>query len=190
MKKKCDITRDKILDMAELIVLNEGAMGLSFNNVAKKSKVSKGGVMHHFRSKEKLLIALVDRHIKRIFADRDKIRKKYPAGLIGDIQAYLIASTKSVYQEHPLNSAILAASVTSNNKKLLEPIKAFHESLVERMKTEHSDWIELFSLRMVIQGMWYMNMFQILPLKKAEFQMVVDHVMSSLDELQKRSLNS
>ncbi|MGY1617459.1 TetR/AcrR family transcriptional regulator [Geodermatophilus sp. SYSU D00691] len=52
-------TRRALLDAAARAVLVHGA-GVSLDAVAREAGVSKGGLMHHFRSKDELLGALAD----------------------------------------------------------------------------------------------------------------------------------
>lgn len=52
-------TRRVLLDAAARSVTVHGA-GVSLDVVAREAGVSKGGLMHHFRSKDDLLVALVD----------------------------------------------------------------------------------------------------------------------------------
>ena len=52
-------TRRALLDAAARSVLVHGA-GVSLDTVAREAGVSKGGLMHHFRSKDELLAALAD----------------------------------------------------------------------------------------------------------------------------------
>ena len=52
-------TRRALLDAAARSVVVHGA-GVSLDGVAREAGVSKGGLMHHFRSKDELMAALAD----------------------------------------------------------------------------------------------------------------------------------
>jgi AcrR family transcriptional regulator len=52
-------TRRALLDAAARSVIVHGA-GVSLDGVAREAGVSKGGLMHHFRSKDELMSALAD----------------------------------------------------------------------------------------------------------------------------------
>ena len=52
-------TRRALLDAAARTVVVHGA-GVSLDVVAREAGVSKGGLMHHFRSKDELMTALAD----------------------------------------------------------------------------------------------------------------------------------
>lgn len=50
-----------LLDAAEAVALREGVAKLTFDAVAAEAGMSKGGVLHHFASKEQLIEAMVRR---------------------------------------------------------------------------------------------------------------------------------
>ena len=52
-------TRRAVLDAAARAVVHHGA-AVSLDGVAREAGVSKGGLMHHFRSKDELMAALAD----------------------------------------------------------------------------------------------------------------------------------
>lgn len=66
MSDKSDSSR-AILILAALHVLeHEGARALTLDKVAQKAEVSKGGLTHHFKSKQDLLLGVIDHTIHTI----------------------------------------------------------------------------------------------------------------------------
>ncbi|MCO6388493.1 TetR/AcrR family transcriptional regulator [Aliihoeflea sp. 40Bstr573] len=65
MGRKRTIDRDAILDAAEAIVGDAGAGQLTFDQVAARAGVSKGGVLYCFPSKSALIAAMMERDLKR-----------------------------------------------------------------------------------------------------------------------------
>ncbi len=61
--------KDDILDAAEAVVVDKGAVHLTLDAVTERAGISKGGLRYHFDSKEALLMALVERQVKRYEAD-------------------------------------------------------------------------------------------------------------------------
>lgn len=61
MGRKPTITREGLLEIAERIVRNEGAAGLTIDALAKAAGISKGGVQYSFSSKDDLVRALIER---------------------------------------------------------------------------------------------------------------------------------
>lgn len=61
-------TREKLIDAALAVLKDKGAQHLTLDIVAKQAGVSKGGLLHHFPSKDMLIIATA-RHLYNRFAD-------------------------------------------------------------------------------------------------------------------------
>ena len=63
-----DSPPERLLDAAERLVSEVGAGHLTLEAVARAAGVSKGGLLYHFPSKEALLQAMIDRHLRDIGA--------------------------------------------------------------------------------------------------------------------------
>jgi len=72
VSRHSDNAREKIIDVAEQVVIENGARHLSFDAVAAKSGISRGGLLHHFSGKETLLKAMLDRRVKRATQNREQ----------------------------------------------------------------------------------------------------------------------
>lgn len=66
-------TRERILDAAEQLVLEQGLAGTSVDEILTASGTSKGSFFHHFPSKNDLARALVERYAARDVAFLDEI---------------------------------------------------------------------------------------------------------------------
>src|SRR5262250_259039 len=61
MPKDGDVTRSKLLDAAQELILHSGFGGTSVDKVIEKAGVTKGTFFYHFESKAELAKALIDR---------------------------------------------------------------------------------------------------------------------------------
>lgn len=61
MTNRSNVTKQKLLDAATDIIMNQGVHQLTLDEVAKTAGVSKGGLLYHYASKEALLTAMVER---------------------------------------------------------------------------------------------------------------------------------
>jgi AcrR family transcriptional regulator len=66
-----DLRRQKIIDAAITVLLEKGVAGSRMNDFVDASGLSKGGVYHHFDSKEELLIGVLSSFIDRIVGSID-----------------------------------------------------------------------------------------------------------------------
>lgn len=64
--------REQLLQSAASLVLERGAASLTFGALCEAAQISRGGVLHYFRSKSSLLKALVDYLVTRLEADVDQ----------------------------------------------------------------------------------------------------------------------
>src|SRR5437764_4553603 len=60
MTRNAEETRTRLLDAAGRVVVDQGVDALTLDAVAHGAGVSKGGLLHHFASKEALLGALIE----------------------------------------------------------------------------------------------------------------------------------
>lgn len=66
MRKDGAMTRERILDAAQDLVLDRGYVGMTVEHVLDRVGITKGAFFHHFKTKDDLAKALLQR-----FADRD-----------------------------------------------------------------------------------------------------------------------
>ncbi len=59
---------DRILQAAHKILTTSGPSALSFDRVAQEASLSKGGVLHHFRTRKALVAAMVAATLERLDA--------------------------------------------------------------------------------------------------------------------------
>lgn len=105
MGRKRTIDRNRILDAAEAIVAELGSGRLTFDAVARRAGVSKGGVLYCFPSKQELTAAMAERDLKRFDADVATHREAFAGEAEADILAHLTATRHE--------SAALAAKAAS-----------------------------------------------------------------------------
>lgn len=68
MAKRGDDRREKILAVAESIILKRGFAATSIDDILQSAHITKGGFFYHFPGKSDLAIALVERYLE---ADED-----------------------------------------------------------------------------------------------------------------------
>jgi AcrR family transcriptional regulator len=72
--------RERILDAAESVVIEQGVTGMTLDAVAARAKVSKGGLLYHFPSKDDVVRGLVTRVAAIVEPRFDAELAKEPAG--------------------------------------------------------------------------------------------------------------
>lgn len=117
-----------ILDAAEDLIRRSGARALTIDAVAAEAGLSKGGVLHHYASKDALIRALVARKLRRM---KDGIAAHEAALAPGPAAPprAMVAHARQVYgEEEGFPRALLLAS--AENPEALADYRAF---LAERL---------------------------------------------------------
>lgn len=95
---------DRILDAAARLLLRYGHDRTTINDIAREAGIAKGSVYAHWRSRDRLFLALLRREQATLVAQiRDRLRA---AGRPADLELLLAESVRA-YQRSPLVTAIL-----------------------------------------------------------------------------------
>jgi len=153
-------TRLHILTVASQIIQRDGVAHLTIDAVAREAKLSKGGVLYHFPSKEALVTGMIMEHIECFTHDlTSNIAEEEGSGRW--LRAYLRASDDTVHKEPDPVVCLIAAIAT--NPALLAPLQqhfalwqeqAVHDGLPPALAT---------ILRLAIDGLWFADLFQLAP---------------------------
>jgi AcrR family transcriptional regulator len=112
---------DIIVDAAEAVVVEAGAVHMTLGAVAAKAGISKGGLLHHFPSKEALLEAMINRLIKTREESRKKIRGELPESPTRELKAHMLAALLRDKKYDRVGAPLLAP--LAHNPKLAEPVR-------------------------------------------------------------------
>ncbi|EIE98225.1 TetR/AcrR family transcriptional regulator [Saccharomonospora glauca] len=98
-------SRELVLDAYESLLIEQGPTAVTLDAVAARAKVSKGGLLYHFGSKEALLDGLLDRVLRLTAADIECARTA-PEGAV---RYYLLSSVSDASMDNPAHRATMAA---------------------------------------------------------------------------------
>lgn len=93
--RQAEATKEAILQSVARIVCEEGAGALTIDEVARSAAVSKGGVLHHFPSKEALLLAAFAHDLDSFEDEVARLQQEDPASPGAYTRAYLRACVES-----------------------------------------------------------------------------------------------
>jgi AcrR family transcriptional regulator len=181
-------TRNAILDAAEEIVARMGVGNLTFDEIAREAGVSKGGVLYHFRSKEALTAAMIERFIERFdtavvdaaASDREatgRVARAYVRATVGEPPL-----TGELFDR--ANGAITAAM--ANFPESLEPVR--QQSARSQASIGADDTLDpVFAtiIRLAIDGMWLAENFNLMRFDRSLKAAVADRLIAwtHLEEL-------
>ena len=150
------LARQKIMDASRQIIMERGAGCLTFDEIAKVSGVTRGGITYHFPAKQELLKALVDEDLEQWGTIEDELR---PTGC-DECTADLLSVIRSYTHKHPDRRRFVAGllGAATLDPSVLEPV---HDYELQRM--EDIDWtdavVKQHLLRMAAIGIFWSGLF-------------------------------
>jgi AcrR family transcriptional regulator len=107
-KKPKEIRIEQILDAALDEFLAKGFDGATMESVARRAGLTKGGIYHHFRSKDEILVAVNHQFQKQVELFQDAARNQPNAfhGLQGFIRDYI-----GFWADHPRETMFIFLSM-------------------------------------------------------------------------------
>jgi AcrR family transcriptional regulator len=126
---------DRLLDAAEAVVARQGIANLTLDGVAAEAGMSKGGLLHHFPSKDRLVEALVTRCAESWRASYLDAYERAPEGPGRMARALLghCLSDAQGWTEQVRRSASAVFAALAQNPSLIEPMRAVHGDLHRRI---------------------------------------------------------
>lgn len=163
--EKASPVRDKILDAAEMHILDHGANSLTLEAVAKGAEVSKGGLLYHFPSKDDLIRGLVKRIHEQWMTslqaarDKEKDGKGYMAHvLFRDAFDPEIPWDSPEWKRHQRLVAALAAAV-AHNPHLMECCRENYQSFLKAFATDALPLGHSLIMMSVYDAIWWSSVF-------------------------------
>lgn len=160
--------RESLLDAAEAIVSEQGVAELTLEGVAARAGVTKGGLIYHFKTKEVLLHALVERMIEKI-----ETRYRKDAASRGEsLEALLLAMIDDTFatgeEEKTLWANLLAA--VSSYPKQLAPVQRMYERLTLDLTRSHTHAGLALMVACAMDGMVLLELLNLKQFSEAEHQ--------------------
>lgn len=159
-------TRDRLLDAATLVVVEQGAAALTLEAVAARAGVSKGGLLYHFPGKAQLAAALVERAVERADAALDRAAAGGGPGAF--TRAYLAVTLGEPgvgSAPDPLSTALLGA--LNLDPTLLDPLRAAYARWQAQLERDGIPPADATLVRLVVDGWWMSLVLGLPPLPDA-----------------------
>lgn len=131
-------TRDSLLDAAEEVALRDGLAALTLDAVAREAGASKGGLLHHFKGKHDLLLAMVARIAHGWSSDVRASIDAQPPGPHRTARAMLascIDDPEAWGEACERTSAVLMAAM-AHDRRLVQPVREAYAHVLEMIHKE------------------------------------------------------
>jgi AcrR family transcriptional regulator len=185
MKRVDTLVRDGLLDAAEAVVARQGFANLTLDAVAAEAGMSKGGLLHHFRTKDLLIEALVTRAAQNWRACWMGSYENAPEGpgrmTRGLLNHCLSDAQTWTEQLRRSSSAVFAA--LAQNPSLIEPMRAAYSDLHRRIADDGLPPGVGEAVVTAIDGLWLYWVLGLVPVD----QDLMRRLRSALEEMLARS---
>lgn len=179
---------DALLDAAEAVVGRQGIASLTLDAVAAEVGMSKGGVLHHFPTKDRLVEAMVVRSAE---AWRTQFTRAYelmppgPGRMARALFHHCLSDAKGWTRELQRSSSACFAAL-AQNPKLIAPMRDVYSDLHERLAHDGLPPGVGEAVGAAINGLWLYWVLGLVPVNQA----LVVKVRAALEDALAHSLDS
>lgn len=131
-------TRDAAIRAALTIIMRDGPTRLTIDAIARESGISKGGILHQFRTKEAVLKALMEYQIEQGDTFFSDYLARIPPSHKEPVLEAQIATLRAA-ATHPKSTTFAIASALAENPELIAAVREDEARRVEVMKKEAGD---------------------------------------------------
>lgn len=146
-----------MLDAAEEVILRDGIASFTLDAVAAEAGVSKGGLLHHYPTKDRLIETLVSRQIQRWAnecEDAIAAESEAPGRVARAMMQMCLASPAKWSEQSRRSSAVLIAAI-ANNRELIRPMRESHRRMLERLRDDGLPPGASEAVVLAIHGLWF-----------------------------------
>lgn len=155
------ISVDHLLDAAQKVVLQGGASSITLDAVAAEAGVSKGGLLHHFPTKEKLIEAMVIRIVAEWRQDVLQAIEAQPHGPGRVARAFLAMSFEECadFADCVQRSTVVLLTALTANPDLVQPLRDVYRELEELVANDGLKPGCGEAVLSAIDGLWFAKIF-------------------------------
>jgi len=153
-------TPDLILTAAERVVLRDGVMRLTLEAVAREAKLSKGGLLYHFATKEALIQAMLARLIHycereiEVHRQRDpkpgRWTRAYVRRKLAPVLPY--PGEADFPRSKEMGAGLIVAATTTPG--LLDPLRERFQAWQQSIEQDGIDTARATVVRLAVDGLW------------------------------------
>jgi AcrR family transcriptional regulator len=156
------IDLDRLLDAAEAVVLRLGVTGLTLDAVAAQAGVSKGGLLYHFPSKERLIAAMVGRIASLWRNDFRAAIESVPPGP-GRVPRGCLNTCfecdPSQWSDCIRRASVVLLAALTANPELVQPMRAAHAEIDDLVRHDGLKEGYAETVLAAVDGLWFSRVF-------------------------------
>ncbi len=164
---------DRILDAAEAVVVRQGIANLTLDAVASDAKISKGGLLHHFPSKDKLIEGMVVRcaeNWRECIVGSFESSRPGPGRMCRALLQHLSDADSWSEQCQRSSSAVFAA--LAQNPDLIQPMRAAYAELQKRLADDGLAPGVAETVAAAMDGLWLYRVLGLTRVDRRQMELV------------------
>ncbi|PZP69820.1 TetR/AcrR family transcriptional regulator [Methylorubrum populi] len=174
MGRPRSIDRDRVLDIAERIVRDDGATVLTFDAVCKAAGITKGGLQYCFGSKDDLLAAIAERWMRGF--DAEVARHTPPdATNLERASAYVRASARVDEASQTKMAGMLVSLLQSPEH--MEKARGWYAAWLERIDPGTEAGRRVRTAFLAAEGAFFLRGLGLIDLDQAGWDDVFDDIL-------------
>ncbi|WP_179106478.1 TetR/AcrR family transcriptional regulator [Terribacillus halophilus] len=147
-------TKEKILDATAELILEEGVSNVTLAKIAKKTAISKGGLLYHYHTKEALFQELNFAAIREFEEAMARHLAEQPNGKGAFTRAYALATLEDIKREGTPRSTALI-SIFSDYPEIMAVWQEGYTRWQQRFEQDGLTWEAAATIRFVCDGLWF-----------------------------------
>ncbi len=173
-----DATRKSVLAAAADLVVTEGVAKLTLDAVAERALLSKGGILHHFATKDSLIAAMIEDVVARFEEDltRHMQGENGPGSFARAFLRACLDPDGALTRTLRVSAGILAA--VAINSQLLAPLRRRYDEWRQRLEDDGIDPAIAALVRSAADGIWLGNVLELgvasMALRKRVFAKLIE----------------
>jgi len=179
MKKKKNC-KDLILDAAENVVVESGAVHMTLDAVCARAGVSKGGLLYHFPNKEALFDAMISRLVEKFESARAKESEKMKDDPHRDIKAHIITFLNRDNRMNRICAAFVAAA--AHNPKLVAAARRSYKKAYTQFTGSGLCKERAAVIALAVDGLWLTKILGITSFEGKEQKAIINELLKLVDE--------
>ena len=168
-RRQTPLVCNKLLDAAEAVVARQGIGNLTLDAVAAEAGISKGGLLHHFPNKDRLIEALVARSAdnwRRCYTEAYERTPEGPGRMARGLLNHCLSDAECWTEElRRSTSAVFAA--LAQNQSLIQPMRAAYNELHQRIAQDGLPAGVSEAVVAALDGLWLNWVLGLAPLDQA-----------------------
>lgn len=168
-------TRQKILRHASALLQERGLQNFTIAEVARRASISKGGVLHHFNTKEALIRAMIDEGLE---AFQKRLEKKaFADGQPGSWTRAYVQGTFPDDDPDIMSGDTLLVGM-ANDRSLISNYIERQKSWSQAIGDDGLDPMLAWMIMLAADGLFFNQTFRISPIPEEYRQALLDFMIS------------